>query len=196
MDGMVVTVAVEGDHDAAVVRRILATVGMEAGVIYGRRGKGALDRSMVGFNNSARHSPWLIVRDLDHDAECAVTLARQLVPAPSPRMCLRIAVRALEAWLLADREEMSRFLQVPLPKVPLQPESLPHPKKALVELSKHSKLRAIRDDMVPMPGTGAQVGRGYTGRVIEFAARHWSPERAAENSDSLHRCLRALRRWR
>lgn len=196
MHGKVVTVAVEGDHDAAVIRRILSSVGMEVGFIHGRRGKGALDRSMAGFNLSARHSPWLVVRDLDHDAECAVALARRLVPAPAALMCLRIAVRALEAWLLADREEISRFLQVPLAKVPLQPESLPHPKQALVELSKYSKLRAIRDDMVPAPGTGAQVGRGYTGRVIEFAGRYWSPERAAENSDSLYRCLRALRRWR
>jgi hypothetical protein len=196
MHGKVVTVAVEGDHDAAVVRRILAAAGFEAGFVHGLRGKGALDRSLAGFNRGARHSPWLVVRDLDHDAECAVTLAGQLVPAPERWMCLRIAVRALEAWLLADREEMGRFLQVPLAKVPLRPESLDHPKLALVELAKHSKARAVRDDMVPVPGTRAQVGRGYTGRVIEFASRHWNPERAAHNSDSLHRCLRALRRWR
>ncbi len=38
MHGKVVTVAVEGDHDAAVVRRILAVAGLEVGFVYGRRG--------------------------------------------------------------------------------------------------------------------------------------------------------------
>jgi hypothetical protein len=196
MHGKVVTVAVEGDHDAAVVRRLLASMGFEAGTIYGRKGKGALDRSIAGFNQGARHSRWLIVRDLDHDAACATTLVRRLVPDPAPHLCLRIAVRSLEAWLLADRNGMSDFLQVPMSKVPLDPESLPHPKQALVELAKYSRQRAIRDDMVPIPATGAQVGRGYTGRVIEFATQQWNPERAAEPSDSLRRCLRALRRGR
>jgi hypothetical protein len=111
-------------------------------------------------------------------------------------MSFRVAVRSLEAWLLADREEMSRFLDVSLSLLPLEPETLPHPKQALVELAKRSKKREIREDMVPVPGPGARVvGRGYSGRIIEFASERWSPQRAAKHSDSLHRCLQALGRW-
>jgi hypothetical protein len=196
MRGKIVTVAVEGDHDAAVVRRILESLGLEVGTIYGGRGKGALDKALGGYNHAARHSPWLVLRDLDHDAPCAVELVRRLVPEPAPQLCLRVVVRSIEAWLMADREGVSRFLTVAAERVPDNPEVLVNPKQALIELAKHSRVRAIRQDMVPAPGTGAQVGRGYTGRIIEFASEFWQPSRAARRSESLRRCLKALRHWK
>ena len=59
------------------------------------------------------------------------------------------------------------------PLVPRQwkkfrPESLPHPKRALVDLARRSSVRAIREDLVPEPGSAAIVGRGYTPRMTEF----------------------------
>ncbi|HYR11749.1 MAG TPA: hypothetical protein VEQ60_28455, partial [Longimicrobium sp.] len=54
--------------------------------------------------------------------------------------------------------------------------------------------RGIREGMVPVEGTSVEVGPDYTALLIEFAGTVWNPEAAAERSDSLFRCLRALRR--
>lgn len=195
MRAKIITVAVEGDHDAVVARRLLEAVGLAMGAVYGARGKGALDKALPGYNHAAKHGPWLILRDLDHDAPCAPKLVERLIPEPAPHMCLRVVVRSIESWLMADRDGMSRFLQVTPSRVPAEPETLPHPKQFLIELAKHSRSRAIRQDMVPTMGTGAHVGPGYTGRIIEFAGTQWQPLLAAKRSESLERCMRALRRW-
>ena len=47
--------------------------------------------------------------------------------------------------------------------------------------------------MVPPEGVSAEVGPGYTARIIEFSMFHWNPESAAIRADSLTRCLDVLR---
>jgi hypothetical protein len=74
MRNTVVSIAVEGDHDAVALKRILSVVGLETGTVHAMGGKGALDQRVLGFNQSARHFRWLIVRDLDQDAKCAPEL--------------------------------------------------------------------------------------------------------------------------
>src|SRR5258707_10499772 len=95
----VVTVAVEGDVDAAVARRLIAEVGLSMGPVYGLKGKSHLDKRISGYNNAARWSCWLVLRDLNHDASCAPELLRSRLPNPSPQMHFRIAVREIETWL-------------------------------------------------------------------------------------------------
>ena len=67
----VISGAVEGDVDEAVVRRLILHVGAEPGPIHGKRGKGHLRRNLPGYNQAARYGPWVVLVDLDHDAECA-----------------------------------------------------------------------------------------------------------------------------
>lgn len=189
-----VTLAVEGDTDVAVLLRILRHVGLEAGPIHGLRGKGWLDQHLQGYNYAARHAPWLVLRDLNGDAPCASALLATLLPHPAPSMCFRIAVCATEAWLLADREGIAQFLGVPLAVIPQDPEHLRHPKKALVQIARKSRWRAVREDLVPAVGTSAPVGPGYTGRMVQFASESWRPAAAAGHSLSLARCLAALKR--
>lgn len=192
----VVTVAVEGSTDVPVVERLLRLSGLSLGPVYTTNGKSRLDRSLHGYNNAARFSRWLVMRDLDRDASCAPELARQLLPTPARWMRFRIAVRGLESWLLADREEISRFLSVSINRIPGACDELNDPKRALVEIAKHSRLRDIREDMVPPLGTSARVGPAYASRVIEFAREHWRPRVAARRSESLRRCIAALKRLR
>lgn len=191
-----VNVVVEGDLDEAVARRLISHVGAETGYVYGRRGKGYVEENIGRFNHAARNAPWLwfVLVDLDDDYECAPRLCRDWLADAAPNLCLRVAVREVEAWLLADREAAARFLAVAEALVPPSPESEADPKRVLVELARRSRRRDIREDLVPRPGSGLEVGPAYEDRLIEFVRREWRPEMAAHTADSLRRCLSALGR--
>jgi hypothetical protein len=184
----VLSAAVEGDVDEVVVRRLVAEAGMVAGSVYGKMGKQHLRARLHGYDHAARFSPWLVLVDLDREADCAPTLRRSWLPEPVSGMCFRIAVREIEAWLLADREAIAEFLRVPKTSVPLAPEREMDPKAVVVALAARSRNSAIRADMVPRAGSGRQVGPAYTSRMIEFVTRHWHPEVAARAAESLRRC--------
>jgi hypothetical protein len=195
--GIPVPYVVEGTIDAAVVRVLLRDVGIMPGTEYIMGGKAALDRRLPGYNAAARRSPWLVVRDLDEDADCAPSLIAARVPQPAPFLCLRIAVRQIESWLVADRVEMAAFLGVPLERVAREPDRLPDPKRHLVELARQSRRRDIRDGLAVRSGSGIDVGPAYVPLLTEFVECRWSPRRAAEEgrSDSLVRTVRRLRRF-
>lgn len=183
--------AVEGLVDEAVIRRLANEAGAAA-VVYGKQGKDDLRKRLPGYNNAARLGPWAVLVDLNHDAECAPRLVREWLPAPSVEMCFRVAVRKIEAWLLADRERLAAFIGVAPSRIPANPELEPDPKRTLIELSRQSRRREIREDMVPRPQSGRAVGPAYTSRLIEFTQSLWKPTEAARNSDSLRRCLERL----
>jgi hypothetical protein len=195
MNGRLVSIAVEGPADVGVAEKLLTTVGFEmAGPPYLGRGKANLDRQLNGYRNAARFAPWFVIRDLDNDAPCAGELVERLVPSATSGLCFRIAVRSAESWLIADRECLAVFLGISAAKIPRDPESLPNPKTTLVDLARHSRNRAVREDMVPEPGTSARVGPNYVHRVNEYAAGPWRPRIAARASRSLTRCIAALER--
>lgn len=188
----VVTAAVEGDLDEAVLRRIADHAGVSIGNVYGRHGKPALLKSMPGYNNAAQYAPWVVLVDLDRSCDCAPPCVRQWLPQPSALMCFRAVVRAIEAWLLADRERIAAWLGIAIAHVPTNPEELHDPKQALVNLARRSRRRRIRDDMVPRDGSGRPIGALYNDQLIQFVehqANGWRPDRASQDSDSLARCL-------
>jgi hypothetical protein len=187
--------AVEGLVDEAVVRRLIRHVGAEPGPIYGKNGKVYLRKQVKGYNEAARWTPWIVLVDLNHDADCAPPFQAEWLPSPAPKMCFRVTVRQVEAWLLADRERMARFLRVPLPRIPYSLETVDDPKRLMVDLARRSRRRDIREDMVPRPDSGRKVGPAYASRLIEFVGderEEWRPDVAARSSDSLNRCLRCL----
>jgi len=192
---------VEGITDEIVVRRVLEHVGLTCGTVYGKEGKGVLLERLPKYNQAARFYPWLVVVDLDQDAECAPPFVQSVLPNPAEGMQLRVAVHAIEAWLLADTERLSAFLSIPVARIPLNPDAELDPKTTLVNLARRSRRKAIREDMVPRERSGSRVGPGYPGRLVEFvvAAEHpWRPDVAMQHSDSLRRCvetLQALKTW-
>ena len=190
-----VTAALEGDSDVSVVRKLLAETGHDLAIVQGLRGKSFLTANLKGYNNAAKFSPWLVVRDLDLDAACAAELIGDLLPAPARKMLFRVAVREIEAWLLADKENVASFLAVAKSRVPSEPDTLSDPKLTLVNLARRSRKKAIRQDMVPPSGWSGTVGPAYVSRIGEFARDHWRPFEAAKNSDSLRRCLHRLKAW-
>jgi hypothetical protein len=190
---IVISGAVEGDVDEAVVARLVFEVGGALGAVHGKNGKAQLRQHVAAYNKAACFSPWVVLVDLNGDAECAPLLQEEWLPHPAPRMCFRIAVRAIEAWLLADTHNLSQFLGVTRSAFPPGPELERDPKQKIVSLSANSRRRDVREDMVPRPGSGRKVGPAYTSRLIEFVESHWRPDEAAKRSDSLRRCVERLR---
>ena len=111
-------------------------------------------------------------------------------------MCFRVAVRAIESWLLADREGLAHYLRIGRSIVPADPDNLLDPKGTVIELARRSRKRDIREDMSPRPGSGRRVGPAYTSRLIEFVEDRdngWRPDVAVGASDSLRRCIVGIR---
>lgn len=194
---VVISAAVEGIIDEALVRCLIQHVGATLGPVYGKKGKSKLLKNMRGYNEAARRQPWLVLVDLDQDAGCAPPLCATWLPQPAPKMCFRVAVREAEAWLLADRDRLARFLQVSASTIPSDPESINDPKQTMVNLARRSRKRSIKKDMVPRLESGRQVGPAYSSRLIEFIEdkrKGWRPDVAAASCSSLARCLRCLNR--
>ncbi|MCX8099547.1 MAG: hypothetical protein N3F11_11210 [Casimicrobiaceae bacterium] len=188
-----VSAAVEGPTDEAVAVRLIEHVGAQPLAVYGKNGKPHLKQHAGAYNHAARHKPWLLLVDLDRDADCAPPLRHAWLPQPARLMCFRVAVRAVEAWLLADAEAVADFFGVARARVPRDPETLADPKAAMVNLARASRRRDIREDMVPRAGSGRAVGPAYSSRVREFVEKHWRPAVAAQRADSLARAIRCLR---
>lgn len=193
---LVLSAAVEGVVDEAVLRRICREVEVQLGTVYGKSGKSFLRKRMSGYNQAASHSWWIVLVDLNNEAECAPQMKGNWVPQPSEKLLFCVAVRSVEAWLLADRESFADYLAVSPTRVPSRPEELPHPKQIIVELAKSSRRREIREDIVPRVTSGRDEGAAYASRMIEFVEYYWRPAVAATASESLRRCIQRLSRIR
>ncbi len=197
--GVYISAAVEGIVDEAVVRVLASRAGLNVTAVYGKNGKAHLRSKLLAYNHAARYAPWIVLIDLDDDAECAPPFKRQLLPKPAQQMCFRVAVREVESWLLADRERAASFFAVSRSRIPAQPEAESNPKQAMISIARQSRRRAIREDMVPREGSGRNVGPAYASRLIEFVTdfrRGWRCYVAAEGAESLKRCLECLKRFR
>lgn len=189
--------AVEGPSDEPVFRRIVEQRGGIVHRLQVQNGKAGLRRALPGYNAAARLSPWLVLVDLDRDFRCPGELVAAWLPAPSRQMCLRVVVRQVEAWLLADGDRFASFFSVRRDAIPLDPDQLEDSKQVVIDLVSASRRRSIRQDMVPRPGSGRRVGSAYTSRLIEFASdpeRGWRLEAAVGSSRSLQKCVERLDR--
>jgi hypothetical protein len=104
-----VNLATEDELSESVLRRLLAHAdkGYSVGAAYGRRGFGYLRRTITGWNRAARFVPWVVLTDLDRGTCPAALIDEWLTEPKHPNLLLRVAVREVEAWLLADRSTFS-----------------------------------------------------------------------------------------
>jgi hypothetical protein len=166
----------EGETDTTVARRLIEHVRAEPGRNWldrrAPRGKQALDRRLPGFAVAATHGGRiLILRDFDSEAGCVGELVARLLPCRPTMLLLRIAVRAVEAWMMADRKGLADALRVTESTIPHEPEKLVQPKVAMLLLGRASRSRAVRD---VFHGSWQE----QAGWLIEFAEEHWSVARA------------------
>jgi hypothetical protein len=188
---------VEGPLDEAVLRYLLKTI--EGYNILGCNqmgGRSKIQKKAADLN-AAKELTSVVLVDLDKDS-CPPTLIGQWLPdGRSPNFLLRVTVRAVEAWLLADRNNAADFLGIPLKDMPKHPESLDDPCQTLVNLARKSKKRHIREDIVPDPkNKSAQMGKGYNERLSEYVYKAWSIEAALEHAPSLNRTYRVLQNFK
>jgi len=187
-----VKILVEGYTDEPVAKRLLSHAGLEAGAVYGRKGKPDLLIRLPRYNQAAHHAPWFAIVDLDMDSQCPLHVVEQWLPHPTKGMRFRIAIRAIEAWLMADREKMASFLAVAPSRLNHNVDLDPNPKETLINIARTSRSRSIREDLVPRQMSGARVGPLYVPRLKDFVDNYWRPDVAAHESDSLRRCILAL----
>lgn len=183
---------VEGATDEMVAKRLLTHAGFVPGETFGRSGKADLLVRLPKYNQAARRNIWFALVDLDNDAVCASQAIARWLPAKEEGMMLRVAVKAIEAWLMADVESMAAFLHVSPSLFPDNPDEEANPKEKLVNIGRRSANNGIRNEFVPRQGSGAHVGPRYATLLNEFTQNYWHPEEAMRRSDSLRRCINAL----
>jgi hypothetical protein len=199
---MKVHLVLEGGLEEPVARKLLALSGHNTGNVFSLRGcKNVKIKSYKYHAITGCGDAVLVLTDyMDVGPDCAcIKQARweyfeKHIAVPSQNFLLRFAVRELESWLIADRKGVSDFLHIPLARVTAAPETLADPKNELVRLARMSKSSRIRDAIVPDTRHGGQVAPGYNGVMTDFVNKVWNPEIAQRNSESLGRCLAALRR--
>lgn len=193
-----ITFAVEDELSDAVARKVVAGFGgkYHAGTTYRRGGFGYLKRTVGGFNNASKGAPWFVLTDLD-DSPCPSEKIDEWLPnGRNHNLLLRVAVREVEAWLLADHRACSALLGIPADLIPVETEALSDPKETLLRLAQRSPHRSLRASLLPSPGSTARVGPAYNSELVRFVYQAWAPERAASRSNSLKRTINRLRTFR
>lgn len=198
-DGPLVRVVVEGTTDLAAVEKVLvsrgARVDLGRAIIAG--GRTNLDPRIPSYNAAAKHGAWFALRDADQDGDdCPIRLRETLLAHDEqvPSFCLRLAVRSLEAWLLADMEAAVEHFGVSRSRVPARPEEERRPKQAFVNACRSSRRSDVRKGIVPPAGSPRDVGPEYVALVSDFFRRSWRPDEAATAAPSLRRALTEIDR--
>jgi Domain of unknown function (DUF4276) len=182
---------VEGITDAPVAEHLIRHIGREPRVLSDSGGCSVLDAKILRWNAPSLTTPILVLRDWDErdGVECVPALLTKLLGGElaTPGLVVRIPVRSIEAWLLADNEAFKSYFH--LNKLPAEPDQESSPKRALVSACRKSKSAEIRKAMVPTEQSGRAVGKLYEPTLVDFAVNYWNPTRAAKNSPSLRRAL-------
>lgn len=177
---------VEGHLDGRLLRVLLAQLGHDiSSMVVKDAGGSGFWKDAQRFNEAGRHMTVLGLADLEQ-APCPVILLSRLKGGKAAGFKLRLAVRMLESWIMADREAFAGFLGVRTALVSPDPDAESHPKRKIVALARQSKKRMIREALVPND-SGAVVGPEYTPVMAGFVESGWNVLRARTNSPSLSR---------
>jgi hypothetical protein len=162
------------------------------GDCFNQRGNDQIQKKISGFNNAAKGMPYLVLTDLDN-ADCPLVILSEWLTQPKhPNLLFRIAVKEVEAWLLAHREAFAKFLGISVDLIPGDADRIPDPKLLLINLARRSRKRKLREAIVPEPNSTAKIGKDYNGQLIEFVNKSWQVASAQTNSPSLERAMNAL----
>jgi hypothetical protein len=152
-------------------------------------GKDKILKKIHNLYKAATDYPHIVCIDLDRD-ECAPSMLQdlKLLHVHSPQFMLRIMVREVEAWILADRANFARYLGISVKNIPTNTETINDPKEFIISLARRSK-QNMRD-LIPI-GCG-KVGPGYNAILGKFISVMWDPEKARFHNDSLNRAIDRL----
>jgi hypothetical protein len=193
-----ISLVVEDPLSEQVLRKILvyADKGFCVGACYGNKGREHIRKSILKYNNASEFSLWFVLTDLD-DVACASTLiAEWFSKTPkNKKLIFRVAVKEVEAWVMADREKLAEFLGVRMNLIPNNVEQIDDPKKFIINLTKKSRKMAIRDAIVPPEESFSKVGPDYNGQMGFFVREYWRPSVAQNYSRSLKKTIDRLKEF-
>jgi hypothetical protein len=199
MKPIYINLAVEDDLSEVVIKKLLDESGKFFEILRcdGKRGYGFLKNKIAAFNAASKITPYLVLTDLDKES-CAPTLLANWLPgSPDPNLLFRVAVREVEAWLLADRTMFADFFGIAaVNKISVTPDELPDPKKELLRLVGRSPRRALREAVIPRPGYSTLVGPAYNDTLSDFIQRKWRTKEAILYSPSLRKAFEAIKAFR
>jgi hypothetical protein len=163
------------------------------GTAFTKGGSDYLKKMTPAFNNASKGMPHILLTDLDTSA-CPPELISSWLgnQIRHPNLIFRVAVREVEAWVMADGPGFAKFLGIKRGLVPEDVDELTDPKAKLLELAGRSPRKKLRLDIVPRRGTTSRVGPNYNGRLSAFVVSHWDIQTASQRSRSLLRTIRAL----
>ena len=197
MSSVSILIAYEDILSGAVLKRVLSYFAQKFLILreLHQNGFGYLKKNTPNWNRVAKHIPVLMVTDLDKK-NCPPSLIKEwLKDKKHPDFLFRIAVREVEAWLLADSENFASFLNISKAKIPLKPESNQDPKALLLSLVAKCPKRQLKSEMLPVKGGTAKQGPNYNECLIRFVQNHWDVKQAASNANSLKRMLHRLEQF-
>lgn len=181
----------EDDLSGAVLEKLLAFSDRSFKVdrIIITHGNMQLKAGIPKFRSASHVFPHIILTDLDRypcPQDLIESWGTKNLP---PRMLFRIAVREVEAWLMADRKGIASFLHIDILRVPLNPENEIDPKRTLVNLAKKSRKRHMAKEIAPEQGSSAKIGPLYNSHMVNFVTTQWCIDRAIPHSPSLERTM-------
>lgn len=148
-----------------------------------RNSKGGLKTDAEEFNRTAAEgNVRLVLMDLDsleNKQTCPTSeIKRMLRSQPKENnLLLRFAVWEAESWLLADWQNLKRFLELKDVDFSGQPDELPNAKERLHELVRSGSGKSF-----------SEINK----QLYSFTREKWNPQRAAKHSKSLRRTLARL----
>jgi len=193
------SLVVEGETDYLIISRLCEYFNIPLGSPFIAKGKDRLLKNLDGYINAARFKPFIVLIDLDEDFSCAPEALRKWVKVRADYLILRIPVHAIDSWILADREGFSKFFSVPIKYIPVSTDNEKKPKEKMMSILNKSRSKTIKKKMLPRTAAKRKVGSLYSATLKEFifgvpegVKPKWNPFQAAQCSDSLNRCLKAL----
>ena len=190
-----VALATEDALSEAVGKRLLIDAGyqLNPSPLLRRNGSGYLRSKMDSWCEMAKRKPVFLLIDLDRTV-CPAELRAAWIGnrKPPENLVMRVAVREIEAWILADHQALKTIVGS-RGSFPVDPDSLPDPKQYFLRLVARQARREIREELVAGAGAIASQGIGYNALLGHLVSTVWSPERAAHRSKSLHKARIRLR---
>ncbi len=190
-EGRYVVLVVEDELSEVVMRRLVRDYAGHLVIdrVFRPRGCGQIKVRMPQFRQACLALPHIVLTDLDR-YPCAPALLSDWDADGLPDSLLfRVAVKEVEAWLLADRSGIADFLGVPPVKVPANPELEADPKRTLLNLARKSRKKRLAEGLLPPLGSASPIGPLYNISLGEFVAGNWDVGNAIDNAASLARAV-------
>lgn len=151
-----------------------------------KNGAGYLRSNISKWAQLARRHPVVVLTDLDRLACPVDLLASWQIGLHSSRdLFLRIAVREVESWLMADHQALRKLIG-PRGALPAHPDEIAEPKQYLLRMAERAP-RKVRSELLVPAGAFSSQGMGYNSLLSNLIRTEWSPQRAALRSPSLQR---------